>query len=200
MHLKTKSKFTCYCWYLVSAVIEKRWNLNFLLQVAVLFCWIIKDTRKTVLLELHNYYSHNYLQISDQQVRDFLLYTAKIIMRLLTSISSLYLWVWHYSFLVLAPFKENIPLLFFHLRLLFSGIRYSLQSKGDAPMNLSHFGFVFFFSPMNSFSFTFHRSPFFALFLLFVLKSKWKGLSKVKTMIKPCVVWSALYFSNFVYF
>lgn len=145
MHLKTKSKFTCYCWYLVSAVIEKRWNLNFLLQVAVLFCWIIKDTRKTVLLELHNYYSHNYLQINDQQVRDFLLYTAKIIMRLLTSISSLYLWVWHYSFLVLTPFKENIPLLFFHLRLLFSGIRYSLQSKGDAPMNLSHFGFVFFF-------------------------------------------------------
>lgn len=35
---------------------------------------------------------------------------------------------------------------------------------------------------------------FFALFLLFVLKSKWKGLSKVKTMIKPCVVWSVLYF------
>lgn len=160
MHLKTKSKFTCYCWYLVSAVIEKRWNLNFLLQVAVLFCWIIKDTRKTVLLELHNYYSHNYLQISDQQVRDFLLYTAKIIMRLLTSISSLYLWVWHYSFLVLAPFKENIPLLFFHLRLLFSGISYSLQSKGNSPMNLSHFGFgVFFFTHefllihLSSFSF-----------------------------------------------
>lgn len=179
------------------AVIEKRWNLSFLLQVAVPFCWIIRDARKTVLSELHNYYSHNYLQISVRQVRDFFLYTAKIITTLLTSISSLYLWVWHYSFLVLSPFEENIPLLFFHLRLLFSGIRYSLQSKGNTPMNLSHFGFGFFFSPMNSFS---SFSFFFALFLLFVLKSKWKGLSKVKTMIKPCVVWSALYFSNFVYF
>lgn len=182
------------------AVIEKRWNLSFLLQVAVPFCWIIRDARKTVLSELHNYYSHNYLQISVRQVRDFFLYTAKIITTLLTSISSLYLWVWHYSFLVLSPFEENIPLLFFHLRLLFSGIRYSLQSKGNTPMNLSHFGFVFFFHPWIPSHSLVIILLFFALFLLFVLKSKWKGLSKVKTMIKPCVVWSALYFSNFVYF
>lgn len=142
--------------------------MSFLLQVAVPFCWIIRDARKTVLSELHNYYSHNYLQISVRQVRDFFLYTDKIITTLLTSISSLYLWVWHYSFLVLSPFEENIPLLFFHLRLLFSGIRYSLQSKGNTPMNLSHFGFVFFFSPMNSFSFTCHRSPFFLLYFSYL--------------------------------